>query len=203
MRNLKNVGKIFGALVVAFSIATMGSAQTLKLPPHEKIVLKNGLTLLVMEKHGVPIVSFSAIVKTGSAADPAGQEGLASITAGLLRKGTQKRTAQQFAGDLDFIGGSFDAGAGTDYTTISAEFLTKDLDRGLDLFADAVLHASFPQAEVDKLLAQSIDGVKASKDEAEAVLGTYYAGYLYGAHAYGRPGGGDELTLKRIQRDAI
>src|SRR5262249_44242057 len=160
------------ALVLSFS----ASAQTLKLPPHEKIVLKNGLTLLVMEKHGVPIVSFSAIVKTGSAADPAGQDGLAGISAGLLRKGTQKRTGQQFASDLDFIGGSFESGADSDYTTITAEFLTKDLDRGLDLFSDAILHASFPQAEVDKLLAQSVDGIKAAKDQAEAVLGTYYAG---------------------------
>jgi zinc protease len=203
MRTVNYFAKALLAACLVFVFCAAGSAQTLKLPPHEKIVLKNGLTLLVMEKHGVPIVSFSAIVKTGSAADPAGQDGLATITAGLLRKGTQKRTAQQFAGDLDFIGGSFDAGADTDYTTISAEFLTKDIDRGLDLFTDAVLRPSFPQAEVDKLLAQSIDGVKASKDEAEAVLGTYYAGYLYGAHPYGRSGGGDELTLKRIQREAI
>lgn len=203
MRTAHNFAQVFLAALVALFIAGSTSAQTLKIPPHEKIVLKNGLTLLVMEKHGVPIVSFSAIVKTGSAADPAGQDGLATITAGLLRKGTQKRTAQQFASDLDFIGGSFDAGADTDYTTISAEFLTKDLDRGLDLFTDAFLHASFPQAEVDKLLTQSVDGVKASKDEPDAVLGSYYAGYLYGTHAYGRPGGGDELTLKKIQRDAI
>lgn len=203
MRTAHNFAKLFAAALIAFLVAGPAPAQTLKIPPHEKIVLKNGLTLLVMEKHGVPIVSFSAIVKTGSAADPAGQDGLATITAGLLRKGTQKRTAQQFAGDLDFIGGSFDAGADTDYSTISAEFLTKDLDRGIDLFADALLHASFPQGEVDKLVAQSVDGVKASKDEPDAVLGNYYAGYLYGTHPYGRPGGGDELTLKRIQRDAI
>ena len=192
------------ALVWLFFLLVAGvSAQTLQLPPHEKIVLKNGLTLLVMEKHGVPIVSFSAIVKAGSASDPGGQDGLASITAGLLRKGTEKRTAQQFASDLDFIGGSFDSGADSDYTTISAEFLTKDLDRGLDLLGDALLHASFPQGEVDKLLAQSIDGIKAAKDQAESVLDTYYAGYLYGTHPYGRPGGGDELSLKRIQREAI
>jgi zinc protease len=203
MRTAHNFAKLVASALLAVLLVGIASAQTLKIPPHEKIVLKNGLTLLVMEKHGVPIVSFSAIVRTGSAADPAGQDGLATITAGLLRKGTQKRSAQQFASDLDFIGGSFDAGADTDYTTISAEFLTKDLDRGLDLFTDALLHASFPQAEVDKLLAQSVDGVKASKDEPDAVLGSYYAGYLYGTHPYGRPGGGDELTLKRIQRDAI
>ena len=203
MSILKNTCKVFCVLTLLLSLAFEASAQTLKLPPHERIVLKNGLTLLVMEKHGVPIVSFSAIVKSGSAADPAGQDGLASITAGLLRKGTQKRTAQQFASDLDFVGGSFDSGADSDYTTVSAEFLTKDLDRGLDLFSDALLHASFPQAEVDKLLAQSIDGIKAAKDQAESVLGTYYAGYLYGTHPYGRPGGGDELSLKRVQRDGI
>ncbi len=69
-----------------------------------------------------------------------------------------------------------------------AEFLTKDLDRGLDLFSDAILHANFPQAEVDKLLAQSVDGVKAAKDQAEAVIFNYYNGYLYGTHPYARPG---------------
>src|SRR5262245_8401840 len=106
MSNLKNVCKVFCLIFLSLSLVPGVSGQTLKLPPHEKIVLKNGLTLLVMEKHGVPIISFSAIVKTGSVVDPSGQEGLASITAGLLRKGTQKRTAQQFASDVDFIGGS-------------------------------------------------------------------------------------------------
>jgi predicted Zn-dependent peptidase len=155
-----------------------------------------------MEKHGVPIVSFHAIVKAGSAAEPADQAGLAGITASLLRKGTQTRTAQQFASDIDFMGGSFDAGSDADYSTVSAEFLTKDLDRGLEIFSDALLHASFPQTEVDKLLAQSIDGVKGAKDQAEAVIFNYYDGYLYGTHPYARPGG-DELTLKKIRRDAI
>ena len=178
-------------------------AQSIHLPPHEKFVLKNGLTVLLMEKRGVPLINLFAIVKTGTAADPAGEEGLASVTAGLLRKGTKTRTAQQFAADFDFIGGSFDAGAGADFSNISAEFLTKDLDRGLELFCDALLHPTFPQNEVEKILAQSLDGVKSEKDEPQSVLGLYYAGYLYGAHSYGRPSDGDEISLKRIQRDAI
>jgi zinc protease len=202
MRTLKNVCKIVCGIVLILGVAAVSAAQTLKLPPHEKVVLKNGLTLLLMEKHGVPIVSCFAIVKAGSAADPVDQAGLASITAGLLRKGSEKRTAQQFATDLDFIGASFEADSAFDYSTVSAEFLTKDLDRGLDLFSDAILHANFPQAEVDKLLAQSVDGVKAAKDQADAVIFSYYEGYLYGTHPYARPGG-DELSLKKIQRAAI
>jgi len=191
--------------VVGFLILTCPAApaQSIHLPSHEKFVLKNSLTVLLMEKRGVPLINLFAIVKTGTAADPAGEEGLASVTAGLLRKGTKTRTAQQFAADFDYIGGSFDAGAGADFSNISAEFLTKDLDRGLELFCDALLHPTFPQSEVEKILAQSLDGVKSEKDEPQSVLGLYYAGYLYGAHSYGRPSDGDEISLKRIQRDAV
>jgi zinc protease len=191
------------ALTLAVFAGALAGAQTIKMPPHEKVVLKNGLTLLLMEKHGVPIVSFTALVKSGAAADPAGQEGLASETAGLLRKGTKKRAASQFAADLDYIGGSFEAEAGADYTTVSAEFLTKDLNKGVELFADALLQPTFPQEEVDKALAQSLDGVKGAKDDPQQVMSAYYYGYLYGGRGYGRPESGDENSLKKITRDSI
>jgi zinc protease len=191
---------LFGFLLV---LCRVTPAQSLRMPPHEKFVLKNGLTVLLMEKRGVPLINVFALVKTGAAADPAGQEGLASITAGLLRKGTKSRSAQQFSADFDYIGGSFGADAGADFTNIGAEFLTKDLARGLELFSDAVLHPTFPQNETDKILAQSLDGVKSAKDEPQVVLGLYYGGYLYGSHPYGRPSDGDELSLRRIQRDAV
>jgi zinc protease len=184
-------------------LAFVAEGQSLKLPPHEKITLKNGMTVLLMEKRGVPMVSFAAIVKAGSTLDPAGQEGLASVTAGLLRKGTAKRSAQKFAEDLDFIGANFGADASADFTALSAECLTKDLDRGLDLLGDAMLHPAFPQGEVDKLLSQSVDGIKAAKDEAQSVVLNYYYGYLFAKHLYARSEGGDELSLVRIKRDAI
>jgi zinc protease len=189
--------------VLAVLCAWGASAQTLKLPPHEKIVLKNGVTVLLMEKRGVPMVSVAAIIKAGSVADPAGEDGLASVTAGLLRKGTAKRSAQQFAADLDFIGAEFNADSSADYTAISGEFLSKDVDKGLELFSDAMLHPAFAQAEVEKLLAQEIDGIKAAKDEAQSVALNYYYGYLFSKHPYARPVGGDELSLARIKRDAI
>src|SRR5260370_21418685 len=86
---------------------------------------------------------------------------------------------------------------------ISGELLAKDVDKGLDLFSDALLHPAFAQGEVDKLLAQEIDGIKAAKDEAQSVALNYYYGYLFSKHPYGRPGGGDELSLTRIKRDAF
>jgi zinc protease len=192
--------------LVATSLLFLGMpaiAQTLRIPPHERVVLKNGLTVLLLEKHGVPLVNISAVVKVGAAADPAGQEGLATVTAGLLRKGTKKRTAQQFAMDLDYIGGTLEAEAGPDFTVINAEFMTKDLTRGLVLFSDALLQPTFPQEETAKFLAQSLDGVKAAKDDPQSVMIPYFSGYLYGPHPYGRPAGGDEVSLKQIQREGV
>jgi zinc protease len=190
-------------VVMLTIVASSAAAQTLHMPPHEKYVLKNGLTVLLLEKHGVPLVNVYALVKTGAAADPPGEEGLASLGAGLLRKGSKTRTAQQFAADLDYIGGTFEAEAGADFSSVSEEFLTKDSERGLSLLSDALLHPTFPQDEVDKLLAQALDGVKGAKDDPQQVLGLYYDGYLYGTHPYGRPAGGDEVSLQRIKRDAI
>jgi zinc protease len=203
---MRRQGKMLRFLALAgflLLVCPVAPAQTLHLPPHEKLVLKNGLTVLLMQKRGVPLIDLFAIVKTGAAADPPEEAGLASVTATLLRKGTKSRTAQQFAAGFDFIGGSFDAGADADYTYVSGEFMTKDLARGLELFSDAVLHPTFPQNETDKVLAQSADSVKAAKDDPQSVLGLYYQGYLFGSLPYGRPPDGDELSLKRIRREAI
>src|SRR5450755_2165302 len=129
------------ALPVAAQTASGGA---MKLPPYRKTKLPNGLTVLLMEKHNVPLVSFHMIVKTGSTADPSGAEGTASVTAALLRHGTQSRSGEQYAADLDFIGGNFNANASIEYTTISAEFMKKDLTKGLDLLSDPVMHPTFP-----------------------------------------------------------
>jgi zinc protease len=189
--------------LLVLSVAVGSQAQSIHLPPHEKVVFKNGLTVLLLEKRGVPIVNFVALIKTGAAAEPAGEEGLASITAELLRKGTKERTAQQFAADLDFTGGSFEADAAADYSSVSGEFLNKDLSKGLELYSDALLHPVFPQAEVDKLLAQSLDAVRAAKDDVRSVVASYFNGYLFNGVGYGRTADGDELSLKRIRREAI
>jgi zinc protease len=203
MNRLKSARNFALLLMVVLGASAGLPAQTIHLPPHEKVVFKNGLTVLLLEKHGVPIVNFVALVKTGAAADPSGEEGLASITAELLRKGTENRTAQQFASEVDFTGGSFEAGAGSDFSITSAEFLNKDQTTGLDLLSDALLHPAFPQAEVEKLLAQNLDSVRSAKDEARSVLGIYYDGYLYNGNGYGRTENGDEISLKRIRREAV
>jgi zinc protease len=197
--------RILCSLLAALAVATAASAQSgsLRLPPYKKVVLTNGMTLLLMEQHEVPLVSFSVLVRAGSVSDPAGKEGLASLTAALLRKGTATRSADDFSAQLDFIGGSFNAGTTADMTSVSAEFMKKDLARGLALLSDALLHPVFPAEESKKLVAQRVDGIRSAKDRAAGVLGQYFNAYLYGRHPYGRPTGGDENSLASITRDDV
>jgi zinc protease len=92
---MKRVGVIAICLVMMASGAASAAQPSagLKLPPYKKVRLKNGLTVLLMEKHTVPLVGFEVLLKPGSVADPAGKEGTAWMTANLLRKGTKTRTS--------------------------------------------------------------------------------------------------------------
>ena len=190
-------------LVISTPAPARAEGGSLKLPPYKKVTLKNGMTALLMEQHEVPIINFNFIVKAGAVADPAGKEGLAAITAALLRKGTRTRSADQISAELDFVGGRLNADSDSDYTIGFAEFVKKDIGKGLDLLADVMLNPTFPQDEVAKMLKQRVDGVRAAKDEAEGVIGNYFNAYLYGNHPYGRPTGGDEKSLAAITREDV
>jgi predicted Zn-dependent peptidase len=200
---LSTILTAFILLASAAAVAQQAAAPSLKLPAYKKIKLKNGMTIMLVERHTVPLIGFNALLKAGSVADAPGKEGTASITASMLRKGTKKRTADQFAQELDFIGGQFSAGATADSTSLSAQFVKKDINQGLDLFADALLNPSFPAEEFTKLQKQRLDGLKSAKDQAQAVIGNYFNAFLFAGHPYSRPTEGDEKSVAGITRDDV
>ena len=149
------------------------------------------------------MISVEIALRSGSVDDPAGKEGVASLTASLLRKGTATRSSEQFSSDLDFMGMQYNAYADQDATHLTADFLKKDLDSALGLVGDVVLHPTFPEAEVTKKVAQEQDGIRSAKDDPSNVIQLYFMKFLYGDHPYGRPSGGDETSLGKISRDDI
>ncbi len=186
--------------ILAFATPVRAAANGPQLPPHTKARLANGLTLLLMEQHEVPLVSLHAVIKAGSLADPDGREGLALLTAQLLRRGTATRNAAQISSELDFIGATLEVGGDPDRAFLAAEFMQKDTATALELLSDLLRQPKFEAAEVEKLVKQTVDGIKAEKEEAQAVLGRYYAGALFGAHPYSRSPDGDERSVAAITR---
>ena len=194
----------FWALAVfCWAVAVAQAADELSLPPFQRHQLPNGLTLILMEQHELPIVSFNFVLRAGSIIDPVGKEGVASLTARLLRQGTESRSADQISAQLDFIGAQFSVGAGLESTQGSAEFLRKDVTAGIGLLADILRHPSFPPDEVKKQIQQRIGAIQSARETPGAVMGRYYYSFLYGRHPYHRPVGGDEQSLAAIQRQDI
>ena len=115
-----------------------------RLRDFERRTLSNGLELLIVERHELPIVTFDLIVKSGETSTPKGKEGLGSIAASLLDEGTKTRDSLQIAGELAEIGASLGAAGELESTTVSLTTLTRHLERALDLYADVILNPSFP-----------------------------------------------------------
>ncbi len=188
-------------LMLFCTVAAITAAAQVKLPSYTRRVLPNGVVLQVLEKRDVPMVTLSVAVRGGAESDPPGKAGLASVTAEALRRGTKSRSATQFSEQLDFMGASWSVNVDEQSARITTECLSKDLDRALDLLADAVLHPVFPEDEVKKLLQQRIDGVRALKDDPRTLPSRYFREFFYPpGHPYRRQPGGDELTLARIGR---
>lgn len=154
-------------------------------PKYTDRTLSNGLKVLVVENRKLPIVSLSLVVRAGSALDD-GTAGLADMTATVMMKGTTSRTATEIAEEIDFLGASLSTGAGWDACSVSASTLTKHLDTVLALFADIVLHPTFPAEEVKRQQALQIADLKQMKADGGYLASTRAAQVLYPGHPYGR-----------------
>ncbi len=132
-----------------------------KLPHPQEISLPNGLTVLVLEQHKLPVVYFGLWIRSGALSDPQGMPGLASFTADLLRDGTAKRSSSQIAAELDDLGATFNANAGfgENLTTMQATGLSGSADKVMELFSDIVLNPTFPADELEKFRRQEKSGL--------------------------------------------
>lgn len=166
-------------------------------------VLENGLTLLVVERHNLPIVMVTVGIKAGSLVEPEEKAGLANLTADLLTSGTKKRSASQISEEAEFVGASMSASGSDDYITADLSVLKKDLNLGFDLLSDIILNPSFPEDELNKKSERIKGSLKAQEEEPGFVASKEFKKTIFGSHPYGRLVQGSPETLDRIKRDDL
>ncbi|MBL8292546.1 MAG: insulinase family protein [Bryobacterales bacterium] len=183
------------------AIALPLTAQV-KIPQFSRQTLPNGVTLLLSAKRDVPLITLRAVIRGGAEAEPPGSAGLANLTAELLRRGAGPRNSEQFAQALDFIGAEFKTSADNQSTVVSIEFLSKDADRALELFSDALTKPAFPEGEFVKARDERVAAAKALKDEPDRIVSLYARAFFFGSgHPYGRPA--DELSYAALTRQQV
>ena len=187
-----------------FEVPKPGPARPLELATPASATLSNGLTILLTERRGLPIVAANLVIKAGSDANPPGKAGLASFVAAMLDEGTQSRGALEIADELSRLGATLNTGSTMDATTVNARSLSKNFGATLDLMADVALRPSFPADEIERQRAQRLGQLVQQRDNPGQVAGQVMAVALYGTrHPYGYTEIGTEASTKSITRDEM
>lgn len=184
---------LWGCLAV-FSPSTLPAADIVP----TKFVAPNGMTVVVLEQHFLPIVEIHSLIKTGSAQDPPDKAGLANLVASLLDEGTTTRTSKQIAEQIDFVGGSLEVKASEDFTTASARVLKKDVDLGFTLLADMLQHPAFYKQEFERIRTQILGEMASDNDDPGHVAMKAFNQLVFHGHPYRWPLNGTEETLGKI-----
>ncbi|MDH4186019.1 MAG: insulinase family protein [Nitrospira sp.] len=186
-------------LVMGLSVLLMtaGASPAAEIVP-TKFLTSNGITVLVLEQHFLPIVEVHALIKTGSAQDPPDKAGLANLVASLLDEGTTTRTSKQIAEQIDFVGGALEAKASEDFTTASVRVLKKDIDIGFTLLADMLQRPAFQKQEFERTRTQLLGEMASDNDDPNHIAMKAFNRLVFHGHPYRWPINGTEDTIKKI-----
>jgi len=175
------------------------SMATVKLPQPEKITLPNGLTVYFLKNPELPLVSFRILIPgAGSAFEPRDLDGLASLTATLLLKGTKTMSAEEIAEALDFMGARLFISDAEEYASVYGECLSEHLPRLFRIAADCLISPAFSEDEYKKELTRKIDGLKAIKDNPGQALRQYFRKAYFGEHPFSHLSAGTDSSLQKM-----
>ena len=178
----------------------LGPPSALKLPPVQHFALSNGLKVVLMEKHELPLIQIELIVMAGSAMDPEGKQGLASMTSALMEDGAGTRNALQFADAIDYLGADISSVAGQHTSAVVLHTPFSKLDSALALFSDVAQRPLFPAEELERLRKERLTSLQQWHDRPSSIASVIFNRTLYGTkHPYGIPSIGDEKSIRAFR----
>jgi zinc protease len=177
----------------------LGPPPKVSLPPITTRQLPNGLKLMIVEQHELPLADFVLLVGSGSTADPASKPGIANLLSAMLREGTTSRKSLEIADQIAFLGIRLSPTSSWESSTLSLHTPTAQLDSALALFADVALHPSFPANEFERVRKTQLTELLQLRDQGAAIASIAFPAIIYGsAHPYGAPAQGTEASVKAL-----
>jgi len=169
----------------------------------QKVVLPNGLTLLLKEDHRLPFVEFRAIFQGGVLVETPVNNGITQLQARLLLKGTGRRTAESIATEIESIGGSIDSYGGNQSFGVNVEVLSGDFATGLDLLADVLLNPTFPVDALEREAEVQVASIHALKDDLLKSASLAMRREMFGEKNFGLDALGTEAVVEKITVDDL
>ena len=123
----------------------------------------------IVELLEVPVVQVNLVVFSGTADDPSGKFGVASLTAAMLDEGAANRSSLEIADAIDFLGADLDAAAGIDQTTVMLHVPVARLEASLPIMADVALRPSFPPGDLERLRRERLTSILQARDDPATI----------------------------------
>lgn len=182
----------------------VGPPPAVHLPAIQKRQLSNGLPVWLVELHEAPVAQVNLVVLRGSADDPAGKFGIATLTAAMLQEGAGARTSLELADAIDFLGADLTTTAGIDSSAVRLHTPVARLADALPLMADVALRPTFPKEELERMRRERLTGILQARDNPATINATAFNRVLYGAsHRYGTAVNGTAATLNSFSVDDL
>jgi len=172
-------------------------------PKPAERTLANGLRVIVVERHEMPLVTAQVLVKSGGEVDPQGLAGAADMTAELLTKGTKTRTAPQIAQEIEALGGSLESAAGWDASRVTVGVMSSKTAQALAILADVVRNPVFSAEEVERLRQQYLDSLSVAMGDPGQLASLVAPRVIFGDAPYGHPLSGTPESIGRIKREQL
>ena len=179
-----------------------GAPVKASLPQVVEQRLSNGLRLVTVERHELPLVT-AQLVAVGGEGDRLGRAGTNALAAELLTKGTTTRSAEEIARAIESLGGSIGASGDRDGASVGVTVKSDQIAPAMDILADVVTAPAFKQEELDRARAQAIDGVTVALKSPPQLAQLVAARAIFGDRPYGVPFAGTPTSLKAITRDDV
>lgn len=181
-----------------------GPAREYRFPKFERRVLNNGLTVLVAPTHNLPIITVLAIVDAGAVAEPAGQEGVAELTARALNEGTPKYDGEALTDYLEQIGTSVGGAANWDSASLAMTVLRDNLENAFVHFAEVLVTPTFPVAAIERLKAERNAELLQIESEPRELADEKFDEYIYDTTSRFRaPLGGTAESVGNLTRNEV
>jgi zinc protease len=177
-----------------------------KFPELQRATLTSGLKVVLARRPALPLVNFTLLFDAGYAADQSAAPGTAKLTLNLMKAGTATRDALQIDDHFARLGATLETGSSLDSSTVSLSALKANLEPSLELFADVVLHPSFPTAELERLRKLQLDAIRQEESEPASLALRVLPPLIYGTkHAYGIPltGSGTTKAVEHLSRGEV
>jgi len=169
----------------------------------ERLVLPNGLVVLLSENDTIPGISINLVVNAGSRYESDETAGVGSMLGEMMDEGTTTRTAHEIAIAIESVGGSLVTSGGYMQSGINATVLSKDVRLAMDLLSDVLLNPTFPEDRVRQKIDKRVAQIKSRQDQPRVVAADNFSEIIYAGHPSHRPSIGYESTVAGLTRDDI